>query len=294
MEWFKNLNATPRLMLSFGVVLLLTFVMGCLGLSRLSSANDRLVALYQLDLPGIVVIDDLVINRNSIGGFTRAAMLNADNPEAIAENERKVFSVFVIIHSDLDQAKGLFYGTKGMAAMQTIRDALPGYEQAHHIIFERVNAHDLVGAKAALAVADGLSAPIANAVDQARAMKKELTAQKFTTSIESFQSARSQIIACIAASLSLGFLLSIFIARGFSVPLGEAVAALELVANGDLTTSVPAHTRDEVGRMARSRIERIFPRAASREDETWQAIAMSAHTALSASLERGASAHELV
>ena len=249
-EWFKNLNARPRLMLSFGLLLLLTLVMGCLAISRLNRANDRLVALYQLDLLGVVVIDDLVIHRTSIGGFMREAMLDADSPTAIAENEKKVFSAFATMHTDLDQAKGLFYVKAGMAAMETIRSALPGYEQAHHVIFERVKAHDLVGAKATLVVANDLGAPIAAAVDRARAMKKELTAEKFATSMASYQSARSQIIAFVAASLILGFLLSIFIARGFSVPLGEAVAALELVAAGDLTTSVPVHTRDEVGRMA--------------------------------------------
>ena len=54
MEWFKNLNARPRLMLSFGVPMLLIVVMGCLAIGRLSQANDRLVALYQDDLSGVV------------------------------------------------------------------------------------------------------------------------------------------------------------------------------------------------------------------------------------------------
>ena len=250
MEWFKNLNATPRLMLSFGVVLLLTFVMGFLGLSRLSSANDRLVALYKLDLLGVVDIEDIVIQRTASGRFTRQAILDLDNPAAVAEDEKNVFSTFAAMRADLDDAKGLFYVKAGQAAMNTIREGLPGYEQAHHVIFERIKAHDLAGAKAALLVANALEGPIADAVARAQAMKRTLTQQKFDTSMESYRSARGEIVGVLAASLILGFLLSIFIARGFALPLGRAVAALELVGEGDLTIALEVLTSDEVGRMA--------------------------------------------
>jgi methyl-accepting chemotaxis protein len=48
----------------------------------------------------------------------------------------------------------------------------------------------------------------------------------------------------------LGVIMSIVIARGFSVPLGQAVATLEKVASGDLTVSLDVDTKDEVGHMA--------------------------------------------
>jgi methyl-accepting chemotaxis protein len=47
-----------------------------------------------------------------------------------------------------------------------------------------------------------------------------------------------------------GVILSVVIGRGFSVPLGKAVSALEKVADGDLTIVLDVDTKDEVGRMA--------------------------------------------
>ena len=48
----------------------------------------------------------------------------------------------------------------------------------------------------------------------------------------------------------MGVILAFVIARSFSVPLGQAVGALERVAEGDLTVSLDVNTKDEVGRMA--------------------------------------------
>ena len=50
MNWFKNLNATPRLMSSFGVLLVLTLGISYLAISNLSKANDRVDSLYHVDM----------------------------------------------------------------------------------------------------------------------------------------------------------------------------------------------------------------------------------------------------
>jgi methyl-accepting chemotaxis protein len=60
------------------------------------------------------------------------------------------------------------------------------------------------------------------------------------------------VIGASFLSLSLGIILTIVIARSFSVPLGQAVTALERVAAGDLTASLNVETHDEVGRMAKA------------------------------------------
>ena len=46
MNWFKSLNATPRLLLSFGVLIFLIAIISYLSLSNLSQANDRVGTLY--------------------------------------------------------------------------------------------------------------------------------------------------------------------------------------------------------------------------------------------------------
>ncbi len=67
MNWFKNLNAAPRLLLSFGLLIVLIAAISCLAIINLSQANDRIMALYQKDMAGLGVADELAIARLSTG-----------------------------------------------------------------------------------------------------------------------------------------------------------------------------------------------------------------------------------
>jgi len=52
MNWFKNLNATPRLLLSFGVLNVLIGAISYLAIFKPSQANDRIDTLYHADMMG--------------------------------------------------------------------------------------------------------------------------------------------------------------------------------------------------------------------------------------------------
>jgi hypothetical protein len=61
MNWFKNLNAAPRLLLSFGLLIVLIAAISCLAIINLSQANDRITTLYQRDMAGLAVAEELAI-----------------------------------------------------------------------------------------------------------------------------------------------------------------------------------------------------------------------------------------
>ena len=56
--------------------------------------------------------------------------------------------------------------------------------------------------------------------------------------------------AVLAAFLLLGIALFVFMGRSIARPLGQVVAAAELIADGDLTGSLNLNRRDEIGRVA--------------------------------------------
>jgi hypothetical protein len=129
MNWFKNLNATPRLLLSFGVLILLIVAISYLAISNLSQANDRIAALYSDDMVGAIHADKIALARLSIGRQGRDAILNIADSAAVAADKATMVSDFAAIHNDLDAAEKLFYSKEGMAAMATIRSVLPEWEK---------------------------------------------------------------------------------------------------------------------------------------------------------------------
>ncbi len=252
MGWFKNLNAAPRLLLSFGLIIALNGVISCLAVVDLSRANDWMTALYQKDMGGLRIADDLAIARLSLGRVGRDAILNMRDAAAVAADEKEISSDLSEIHANLDQADRLFYSQEGFALIATIRNALPQYEKSYLSLMERVNAADTAGALSALAAANTAGRPLFEAVDELRRLKESSGKKKFLANEEQFHISRWLLLSAATIGLLLGVALSIFIARGLSIPLGLTAAALEQVAAGDLTASVEVRTTEEVGRMSRA------------------------------------------
>jgi methyl-accepting chemotaxis protein len=99
----------------------------------------------------------------------------------------------------------------------------------------------------------------------------------------------------------VGALLSYFIARGFSVPLGQAVTVLERVADGDLTVALDVNTKDEVGQMAsalNSAVERLHSTmlevadSAANANSSSQQLAAASEAIASGAQEQAASLEE--
>jgi methyl-accepting chemotaxis protein len=288
MNWFKNLNATPRLMSSFGVLLVLTLGISYLAISNLSKANDRVDSLYHVDMVGSTRADGITIDVTTIRGDDLNAIYRVADSAAVAASEKDELNAMAELHANLDEADKLFVTKKGMDQLAIIRKALPDYERAQAELFRALRAKDMPAAEAAVVSAVQYRAVILGASDVARTLKTDHAKEEFQANGQAYQAARTLMISASAISLVLGIILSIVIARGFSVPLGQAVAVLERVADGDLAVTLDVNTKDEVGRMAEA-----LNRAVEKLNSTLQEVADSAANASSSSQQLAAAAESI-
>ena len=288
MNWFKNLNATPRLLLSFGVLIVLIGVVSYLGIANLSQANDRLQVLYQDDMMGAIQSANISLARMSLGRQGRDAILNIADPRVVASDKSTMLADFATIHSNLDAAERSFYTKEGQAILKVIRDTLPAMKSPTTIYTNGSKLTTRQGQKLRSPRSLPVGQPLYDATDHARALKEKRGEEKFQANNQSYQSARALLISVAAIAVVLGVLLGIFIARGFALPLGQAVAALEQVAAGNLTVTVEVLTRDEVGRMASA-----LNTALEKLRSTLQEVATSAADSNSSSRELAAAAEQI-
>jgi methyl-accepting chemotaxis protein len=288
MSWFKNLNATPRLMISFGVLLVLTLGIGYLSIDNLSKANDRLGALYQEDMLGAMRVNDIAVARAMNGRSVRDAMLHINEPSVVAEDEKVSFAEIASIRADIEAAGKSASSSESQEVLTIMSGALPAYEQGHREIYQYIETKDLARAEARLTSVTEAAKPLFDAAARAIEIKQKHAEEKFQTNRESYQTARSMVMGASFISLVLGLILSIVIARSFSVPLGQAVAALEKVAAGDLTASLDVETQDEVGRMAKA-----LNGAVERLNRTMQEVADNAANASSSSQQLAAASEAI-
>lgn len=288
MNWFKNLNATPRLMISFGILLVLTLGIGYLSVTYLSNANDRVDFLYHKDMVGSTHADGITMNVTTIRGDDLNAAYRVADAAAVAASEKDEIATMAELHANLDEADKLFLTPKGIEQLGIIRKALPDYERSQADLFRALEAKDIPASQTAIAEAVKYRSIILNASNVARDLKTAHAEEQFQANGQAYQTARTVMLAACILSLALGFILSIVIARGFSVPLGQAVAVLERVADGDLTVALDVNTKDEVGRMAEA-----LNRAVEKLGSTLQEVADSAVSASSSSQQLAAASQAI-
>jgi len=288
MNWFKNLNAKPRLMISFGVLLIITMGISYLAINALGNSNDRMGELYGKDMKAILALETISLAKVDIARLTRDGTLNIGDPEAVTKDLNAVAADFATMHAAIEGARQFFYTKEGKALLGQIDEILPPYERAVGEVDAAISAKDPALAKAKQLAAVDIAVRFSKVNADALQVKQTLAEEKFQANDVAYRSQRMTILVAAAVSLAFGVILSLVIASGFSVPLGRAVQVLEKVAEGDLTVSLELDAEDEVGRMAKA-----LNRAVERLNSTMQEVADSAANASSSSQQLAAASEAI-
>ncbi len=288
MSWFWNLNARPRLMSSFGLMLLLTLGVSYFSITRLNEANQGIQRLYQKEMKGIIALEDMDGSRKDLSTRDRDAFIKIDDPATVAKDENYVRADIVAMNSDLEAANRYFDQADGKLLLGKIREMMPGYQKGVEALLDAISVGDTTRVKSGFYTITVPAAHLSSLVAQAIALARANAEDEYQRNLASLHTARSLVSGAAILSLMAGIILSLLLARSFSVPLVAAVEALEKVAWGDLTVSLDVHTRDEVGRMAKA-----MNNAVKRLNSTMQAVADSASSASSSS-QQLASASEAI
>lgn len=250
MKSLKHLNAKPRLLLSIGIVLLLLVFGSVLSLRNLAAADQRTAALFNHDMKGVLLANDLAISKMALGRASRDAILNVKDPKILSIDEKSIAASLADVHTQLSVADRYFTTSEEKVQIDAMRHAMPAYETAYADLVDHLNRKDVDGAKSDLKGAGGVIKVLNDATEAARKLMEQRAEKAVADNHATYLSSRTVILAISLCSVIIGIILSLAIASSFSIPLGKAVQALERVAEGDLTTTLQADSKDEVGRMA--------------------------------------------
>jgi len=272
-------------MLGFGVLLVVSLAIGILAITRLSASNSQLGELYGRDMKGTILAKDLAVLRMELGRADRDAMLHVGDPKTIAADEKVIAADLIKFHADLDLADEILDTPKAQAMLHSIRADMPQYESGMAAILERVRGGDLQGAETALLKVQAQAKPMNKTVESLTEFENARAEAKYQDSNRSLHSSIWLVVLALTASVVIGTIMSLVIARTFAGPLGEAVATLRKVADGDLSVSLDLDTRDEMGSMAQAlndALEKLRATLLEVSDNAAQASSSSQELAASA------------
>lgn len=292
MRWFSNLNALPKLVLSFGLLTLLNVMTGVLALNRLNEESDRVVTAYSSDIDGMAQVDTIAAAKLGLARLTRDAIIKIDNKEAVAQDTAAFSALAAATEKNIEQSRVSFRGQEGLAQIEEIKVSFPRYLELSQAILERVQAGDAAGAAAALSEVEPIAKILNADTAEAAAAKRRRAARTSAVSQAGFRNSRVLLVGLIVACACIGVGMSWWIGSLFSRPLAQTVALLKRVSKGDLTGNLDLQTKDEVGMMAAA-LNEAFERMRATLHEvsaasTGVSVALSELSASSDAIARGA------
>jgi methyl-accepting chemotaxis protein len=279
----KNWKIGIRMAAGFGVVIVISAILGIFAYTRVSLINTNTDNIVVNSMPSIYVIGEIAANQQRLNVLllrhagtidaqekarinTEIETYRSQNSELIAHYEKDLTydDRDKELFKAIDEARRAFWS----GGDEVLKTSSIGTPESSKKAFQM--ALDLEPANAAYSKA--VSADIDYNQQLAIGFDKEIAS--------AIRSAHVGILVCLLLSMIVTTLIAAYITRGITLPLGKAVTTLNQVADGDLTVSLDVNTKDELGQMAAA-----LNRAVEKLNSTLQEVAESAAKASSSSLE---------
>jgi methyl-accepting chemotaxis protein len=247
----NNLGIGTRLSIAFAAMLLITVGVafsGYQGMARISGTTFQMLAG---DAEASRLADDARAQGLDLRRFEKDFFLNIGNPEKQAQYQREWATSAEDFKRDVDTLAKLVSEAE-RSDIATMKRDLDIYAAGFAAVQTKIQAGAITTPQegnAAMGPVKDAARAMADTMDRiANAHQKAMQGQKEVISAAA-DSARNAMLIIVLVAIAFGALISFAITRSVTVPVAVAVAAAERIAKGDLSATVEATTKDEVGKL---------------------------------------------
>ena len=246
---FRNLKIGQKLVLSFGVVLLISVATAILSYIRIDGLGDDIGLTNKDRYPKIVLAQNIKNNINEVARCLRNVLLmsnKADIDKEFGTIERDVANNT----ADLAKLDKMITSEKGRQNLKNLvqkREVFTKSRVQFNELFHSGKKDEAI----AYLYTDLRPVQLAymDAVDEVISFQEELMAASQSSAESQINGTHVQLLALGFAGLIAGTILAIVTTRRITIPLLEAVQIAAKVAEGDLTSMVKASGSDEIGQL---------------------------------------------
>ncbi|NVM75094.1 methyl-accepting chemotaxis protein [Duganella sp. SG902] len=249
MKWFYDLKIATKLIVSFGVVMLLTLVLGVSNIVSMNRVNQASSDLAQDWMPSVRAVMELRTDLGEVRRWELSHMLN-DKPDQIAMYEKRLDDSLGGLRKHREAYEKLISSPEEKALASEFDKNLAAFLTDHEKMIalsregKKQEARDLAAgtsAKSLGLMTDNVNQLVKMNIDGGDKASDDATA--------TFQNARMTSIVLLVANIGIGMVLAIWVARIVATPLQEAVSLARDVADGDLTRPIDVKSACETGQL---------------------------------------------
>jgi len=268
---FKNIKIGTKLMYLAGFTALIMLVVGALGLRGMRLSNEHVEGIYKDNTLPAIALGDLdgklvdSVKHMLLASFhdprlEESVLHEKDHP--ITKHTDKIEKNRVEIDKIWKSYRALNHGAEERKLVEEFDSLKEKFNtegigqslillKAHN--FKEANMHTVYVINPLLARMDTVLGALIEFQTKEGAMAFD-SAQKNYTATKYFT------ILCILGGVALAFFISLWIIRGITRPLNEAVTVSNRLAEGDLMVAVEVTSKDEIGQLLtamKNMVERI-------------------------------------
>ena len=248
----KNMKIGTRLILAFGLVLVLLLINGGISFKMISGLSDDVTTLAEDRMPKVEVANGIIANINIIARALRNIIIDTSKETQQAELLR-VEKARDTIGKNIDILQKTSVSKEDKAKTQALLDARVGYIELYKQYIELVKAGDLDKAKGMLLTTiRAAQSKYFAASDEVVTFHNDLAKHEAKEAKEAANHAETLIIVLMLVALVVGAIAALLIIRSITGPVALTVKLAETMAKGDLTTKLEIDQKDEIGNMAKS------------------------------------------
>ena len=255
MNFIRNMKIGVRLIAGFTLVVILTALVGALGIVNLGKVNDLSDRMYERELFALEAMQNANLQLIYAGRHMRSSLL-ATSVEEREATMAQVQEAFKALHENLEKARSSFESDESKAKLQKLATQLETYEKtAQQMLLMNKNSGRLAEATEFSALmpqlrSEGNAAD--NTISDLVAMKKTRAGEANEAISSIYLDSRTQMIALVIIASLIGFGIGILVTRSITRPLNRAVSASNSLAEGDLNIDIQVDSKDETGALLAS------------------------------------------
>ena len=242
---FNNLNVRKKLLVGFGIILILTILIASFSRIELKKSNDSLKDL----MAGAVKADDLIkenrINMNIAARYLRDMVIEKDDSNYAAKT--------AIVQEEIAAIKKNFETLQTMDVLDKdelneYQDAMEEWFEIGDKVLELLDKNEREEAQKV--ILEECTPALDKSVDLVKPLNEETDRIRTETVNESVQTTNTALIFLLVVSIgavAAGILLCLKVTQSIVKPVNEVVEAMKGVANGQMSQELTYQSNDELG-----------------------------------------------
>ncbi len=252
MSWFNNLKIASKLLVGFGLLIVLMIVLGVFSIVRLRDVNDLSTEIETNWLPSCVTVSDMNTNTSDFRVSELQHILSTDTKD-MDKYEKDMAQVLTNFNKNDEKYKKLISSDEERKIYEDFSAKWKSYLEEHNkiVTLSRENKNE----EAKALIRGNSQKYFDEASDKLLALidlnsKGAIDASKRGDVL--YDNSRLLIISLLVGAVLVGMVAGFFISNAISKPIGEAVETAQRLSVGELSADMAVKSTDETGQLISS------------------------------------------